>query len=105
MNKYIVLYYAPASATQQMENLTPRADGPGHAPPLTTLSGQRNPPPNRSLRGGAVAQRLRGRPAPTPANRDQLPLCLRHLPPLTTLSGQRNPIRIAPPEGELSRSD
>ena len=44
-------------------------------PPLTTLSGQRNLTLHRSPRGGAVAQRLRGRPATTPAERDVLPLC------------------------------
>ena len=32
MNKYIVLYYAPASATQQMENLTPEQMAEGMAP-------------------------------------------------------------------------
>ncbi len=60
---------------------------------------------NRSPRGGAVAQRLRGRPPLTTSSgqRNPIPIpspsapCLRrgrlrHLPPLTTLSGQRNPI-------------
>ena len=51
---------------------------------------------NRSPRGGAVAQRLRGRLTLTSADRHALPLCLRHLP----LRGRnREGSEIAPPAG------
>ena len=52
-------------------------------PPLTTLSGQRNPALNRSPRG------------------DLRVISISPLPPLTTLSGQRNPALNRSPRGDL----
>ena len=69
MNKYIVLYYAPASATDQMDNLTPEQMAEGMAPWMAWMQncGDALVDPGAPL-GGGVNVAASGDAAPSDKN-------------------------------------